>query len=202
MKLIDKNVFGKWAKTRNIEFDDDYEEPRCLIYRNPSSTSRYWLKPQAQEVFPHFMETLLLGWGKWQTCRIWPRGGQWLKDRRHLPAYDRVFPVLCRKMGLPLGARGACHYRWNELPDVLAVMSIFGYFSSGVQEDLFVLPDHGKGFVWVGHDELVTVCFPRVKKIEPYVERMTSFGYFQPDTPQASTVKHHDLLSPHIEMQV
>jgi hypothetical protein len=188
--LLSPDDFLELVGRLQIGFDRRYPACDCLVYLPHRPHARFWEVPQPARAIPFFVAHLLGGLERWSHCYIWPRGGRWLElaeedERMH----TMVQATILSAAGVPAGTEGAVRYGADEQDRLVTALFAQLVFGWSVPDDVFVVPDHGRYFLWADHHDVVHVQFRDAAGVEPFVEHMAREGYALPDDVPDDTFK-------------
>ena len=175
MTAMPTDEFLAWSAQQGIERSGD-----CLAYR--TRFERFWSTDLRAGETPFFASHVLDGLDPWSLCYVWPRGGIW-PDRpwEDRPA-DQVRRLLLQSIGIPKGFGGALAFTPEERAAVLGIMSAEIMFGGNVDDDLFLVPDHGRQLLYLEHHDLIHVSFSEKDRMMAFENHMLAEGYEkQPD---------------------
>jgi hypothetical protein len=190
MDLIPTDQFMLWAAERHIGPDEQYNPPRCLVYRPYRDVGRFWVRPRSTDGVRHFVGHLLDGLEPWDECRVWRRGGWWVGRPYPRSRLDEVRHAVFYGPDVPDGLRGALGYSRTRRAHLVErlVDGIAVAWSSN--DDLFVIPHHGRMLLYVDHHDVVHVEFSEERYVDDFIEHMAQDGYRLPTELPDQTFRH------------
>jgi hypothetical protein len=117
--------------------------------------------------WPNYLARFLHGLDTWMTIVLWPRNGHWPTPEQSEPRDfgEIVRCVILRGAGLPSGWAGAIRFSKEEEPIVLAALFSFLVFGWCENDDVYVIPDHGRQMLLVSHHDEVQVIVPNKEQL-------------------------------------
>jgi len=189
MDMLSADQFLCWAKSVRIVLDPIYSPPKCLVFEVASIESRWWNMPSDEAELHKFFSHLLTNVETWSTCYLWRRGGTWPNLN---PPHNRLEDI---RSGvgigptIPDGFSGAVRYPVNELGQLVGRITTHALSGWCVQDDLFVVPDHGQFIVQTDHHGVAHVSCAEPASMDRLIQRMATGGYALPDEPLDWTFK-------------
>jgi hypothetical protein len=193
MEVIDPQQFLLWARTHGIAPDLRYSEPRCLVYMPDRPHHRFWEVPQRAAQVPFFIAALLDGMDPWSYCCLWPRDGWPHAGTPHGPQ-DQVYEIILSGSGIPTSTDGAVRFSADEKDKLVAAVFAALTFGWSVQDDFFVIPDHGRQFLQTDHHSVVHVNFAEEQTIDTFVKHMAVKKFALPDEAPDETFKRPEWM--------
>ncbi|HEY7117622.1 MAG TPA: hypothetical protein VH475_13620 [Tepidisphaeraceae bacterium] len=151
--------------------DDRYAPSQCLVYRDDGE-ARFWVAPKSPRQTRMFVARLLEGLEPWNECGLWRRGGYW-------PLRGRVGEWVGRFACGDLAGAGIFVSR-IERTSLLRLMMRQVITGGCVEDDLFIIPDHGRAFLYVDHHDVIHASFATPVAMEAFVTHMAQGGYELP----------------------
>jgi hypothetical protein len=190
MELASSDAFLKWAKQHGVGLHPKY--PELLAFVPEKGDSRFWPTPFGAQELLAFMLILLDALDPWQSCWVYKRTGAWtFAAAEGADAHDQAQDIVTRWLGIPQGYQGSVRFDEEDrarLVTLLVVQELFGW---NVEHDFYFVPDHGQQFMWLDHEDALWVFFADTGRVEPFVQRMASFGYELPKEPPSPIVWQH-----------
>lgn len=180
MELWSPDRFLDWAATFGIGPDTRYKPSQYLVYKHFGNFDRFWGLPERGGEIPYFLSHLLAGIEPWSRCALWPREEKWRELYPHSFEDDKVAAFIQSSVGIPQGHRGAAIFAHAEVVPMISVMLSATLFGSFTHTDLFVLPDHGKPFLFIDHHDVIHVESAEESLIDPFVAHMAAEDYHLP----------------------
>jgi hypothetical protein len=180
MELWNPAKFLDWAATLGIGPASRDDPGHCLVYAHLKDFDRFWTIPERGGEIPFFLSHLLAGLEPWSRCALWPREETWCELYPHSFEHDKVAAFIQTSAGIPQGHRGAAVFERCEAVPMISVMMAATLFGSSTQSDLFVLPDHGRRFLYISHHDVIHVESAEESLIEPFVAHMATEDYHLP----------------------
>jgi hypothetical protein len=180
MQSITEEEFLKWAEGVGLCISPDYPDSAVLMHKQTiDKLSCFWVTPRQSEKRPYFIKSLLRLLEPWQFCSVWRAMGSWPDQSR--VSKDRVNDVveLCilSGLGLPLGTTGIVQFDFSELDSLITLIFTTTIFGWSVAEDIYVVPDHGRQFLYVSHHDVIHVDFRDGTHVETWAKRMLDEGF-------------------------
>jgi hypothetical protein len=194
MDVIDAQRFLSSAGKLGIAPDERYAHPQCLTYVPHRGHYRFWNVPQRATAIPFFVSHLLAGLERWEECYLWPRGGRWPRSREHRVIMDDVRGMILGGAGIAAGFEGAARFGADELDRLVTAVFAQVPFGRCVSDDLFLVPDHGRCFLWTDHHDVVHVQFSDEKDVEPFIRHMAAKNFALPADVPDGTFKRPDWM--------
>ncbi len=194
MRTLTETEFLKWAGRKQIVLDDRYPESASLTFRTHAGEDRFWCIPAEPQRRPYLIASLLEFMGGWDSCYAWRHLGAWPEAADQRRVNDIVEFQILKGLGLPLGTSLVLKFSREEedlLITLLFSTSIFGWC---VNEDLYVVPDHGKHILQTDHHGVIHVSFQTGEEVEDWVSRMSERGFHLPDDVPDKTFKRPDWI--------
>jgi hypothetical protein len=91
-------------------------------------------------------------------------------------------------------SRGVAKFKANEKPKLIASLFATMVFGWTVSDDFFVVPDHGKQFMYTDHHGVIHVCFSEDQMIEPFITHMAKAKFLVPEELVDETFKKPDWM--------
>lgn len=194
MDIIPTDEFFAWAAGCGIVPDVPPPESSWLSFQADIGGERFWVIPERAAGLPFFVNHILSGLEAWNTCYVWPRGGQWVDDRERDRIKDQVYAAILQGAGVPLGERCALRFSANELDRLVTLVFARLVFGWSVPDDVFIIPDHGRQIVQTDHHDVVHVRFRDGAMLGGFIEHMASEKYLLPEEPPDGTFKRPDWM--------
>lgn len=177
---IDPEHFRRWANERGIGPDRQYPDSGCLSYDPDRQLWWFWKFPTTPACWPHFATSLLAGLEPWQSCAVWFRGGTWpdLSETGH--TNDELRAMFLRFSGVPSRFEGAIEYDWEEQSEVVAWLFVQMAFCHEPEDDLFIIPDHGRGILHLDHHSVIHASFRERGLARSFIYAMKAANYHLP----------------------
>jgi hypothetical protein len=186
MRLVSRHEFLREITRRGIVLSGTRRGYEYLAYSRTDTDDRFWFFPEEEGT--RFLHAVLSGLGMWQHCWCWKRGRDWRANRVEphakwpSPAFDvslyrvrhRIRPLL------PAQFKGALLYTYEELPDIVAMALMTANTAWCVDDDLYLVPDHGQQILMVCHHEDVHVDFRDPVLIPSFVDSLAAKGFELP----------------------
>lgn len=173
MQLLSTAQFKKWAGKFNIVMER--WGPSFLV---GADDGKFWRAPKNPGTFPAFLDTILGALGPWQSCCIWPRDGKWMRRmNRDAFAFHRVHQTVLQGVGVPIGGKGALLAKASEHSAVLTIAYAQLCFGVCQQDDIALIPDHGRAIFTIDHHDAVNVQYARKDDIARFAATMRSERY-------------------------
>jgi hypothetical protein len=180
MRLLAEEEFLSWAVSLEIGPDARYSPPRTLTYLSGKGTWKPWPLFKAGTKPFWLIKAALLSLEDWAFCRIWKRVPTWNYpypepdgangDRSH------IWNLLIHSDLIPEGFTGAIEFARSEIAEVIRIMFAQGSLGFTVYDDVFVVPDHGRGILYVDHHDAIVAEFPSQLALRTFAERMAKAG--------------------------
>lgn len=184
MELTSSNTFLTWARQHGIGLHPQY--PELLAFVPEKGDSRFWPTPFDSRELLAFVLLLLDALEPWQSCWAYKRTGAWtFAAAENADTLDQAQDIVTRWLGIPEGYRGSIRFDEQDRAKLVTLLMVQDVFGSNVEHDFFFVPDHGQQFLWLDHEDALWVFFADTSNIEPFVDRMASFGYELPKKPPA-----------------
>jgi hypothetical protein len=180
MEAVSRETFFAWAFKLDIGLDPHYPDSGCLSIVPPRSHARFWVFPGDPAEGFHFAATLLAGLDEWESAHLWPRSGCWPESRKPWPHNEAIRNVVLRGAGVPGGWPGAVRLLHSEEDELLAVLFVYLAFGWCVDDDLFLIPDHGQQLLQTDHHGVIHVECTSEERVLTMVEYMADAGYDLP----------------------
>jgi len=180
IELVHNDEVVTRLENLGIGFDESYPGARSLTYLPHSDHARFWTLLPDPAGWPHFVDCLLEGCKPWSSCFLWPRFGTWPATTALTGLSDSILNVILRGVGIPEAWPGAIRFAPPDRPAVLAVVFFYLVFGGCVQDDLYLIPDHGRQILLTSHHDVVHVKFAEESRIESFVKHMSAAGYELP----------------------
>jgi len=189
MQLISTEQFIEQAAKNGIILDPIYSAPKCLVYAKDATESRWWNIPKAGDELLRFFSHLLQSTEAWSSCYLWRRGGSW--PNFHPP--HNLLDEICIKVkvgqSIPDDYCGAVNYVFDEREHLLGQVTMHVKTGWCVQDDLFIIPDHGRFLIHTDHHGVVHVTTVEQAGMMQLIERMAVGGHNLPEEPLDWTFK-------------
>ncbi len=167
MKLLSTNEFLSWAKTKAIEPDPDYSDPKELVYVSADST---WMRLMFDEIDMDpmlLLKKIMSAIAPWQMCRLWKRHPVWTSDEIvPLCGQDQGTCDLSCDSVLAPGFEGAVELANQELGAMLRLLHSVVTSAVTVWQDISVVPDHRQVIIEVTHHEEVILNSPDTRSLK------------------------------------
>ncbi|MCX5662066.1 MAG: hypothetical protein NTW19_20500 [Planctomycetota bacterium] len=105
-------------------------------------------------------------WGRSNPAYTW----------RSLDAHEHVL----RALGIPLGGRGALRFSMGQSHEGLALLYHLAMVCTGPDDDVHLIPDHGRCFATLNHHDVIFIEFANRRSAGPFVRRMAKAGFELP----------------------
>lgn len=181
MTRVPAETFLSWAAGLGVIPDERYASPRCLIYRDERSHSRFWNLPREPDELRTLLAHVLCGLEAWDSCYVWPRGGCWHSSQPPRSRIEEERALALYGGHIPDGLRGAVCYSTQEAPHLINLIDARSRAAFCVSDDLFVVPDHATAFLHMDHHDVVHVECSDAMRMERFIHHMASGGYALPD---------------------
>jgi hypothetical protein len=100
---------------------------------------------------------------------------------------DVVELHILQGLGLPLGTADVVIFDRVDLPTLIILLFSTTVFGWSVEEDVYVVPDHGRHVLQTDHHEVIHVSFRDAGEIGHWVSQMAQQGFDLPeDVPDAT----------------
>lgn len=181
--------FMRWAAAVGIGIDPRYPQSGCLSLLPPGDHSRFWVLPADPASWPHFADSFLAALDSWNAVYLWPRAGTWPPAVPTGSLDEQVRAVILRGAGVPPAWHGALRFSGRESDAVVAI--VFAYLTFGwcTDDDLFLIPDHGRQLVQTDHHHVIHVQTRSESRALEVVARLAADGYELPTDPPDWTFK-------------
>ena len=196
MDYVSTNEFLPIARALGVVPDVRYTDPRYLVHAPDPDVRRFWDAPENPRRFTALVASVLDGLDPWATCYLWPRTG-WghAAGRPSASAGESVYCWTLRAAGVRPDFDGPVRYAGDERLALEAALLAVRAFGFSVADDVFVVPDHGRQLVMVGHHEAVHVSFADEGRVGPFVTHMADRGFPLPDDLPDATFKRPDWMT-------
>ena len=189
MKQLAKTEFVRWAEHAGFRLDERYPESAVLSFQPDLRLNRYWDVPHQPERRPHFIASLLELMGDWRSCYVWRHAGSWPESVDASRINDVVERRLLKCLQLPLGTTDVVEMAREELDTLVTLIFITTIFGWSADEDLYLVPSHGRYLVQTDHHDAIHVCFRAAEDLEHWVKVMETRGFPLPDDVLDATFK-------------
>lgn len=195
MDAVSADEFFRWTASVCIGIDPRYPNSGCLTLLPPRGHARFWVLPGDPAAWPYFSDCFLAGLDPWSDVILWPRAGSWPAGR-DAELTERVLGVILRGAGVPSGWGGALRFAHRERDVVVAILFAFLTFGWCTDDDLFVIPDHGRQIIQTDHHGVVHINCGSESRVFDYVAHMAAAGYELPTEPPDATFKWPAWMGP------
>lgn len=179
MKNVRSKQFMEWATGLMIGPDERHEEPRCLVYHPHRQFDRFWEIPESFQELAWFAAHVIDGLDPWSYCRAWPRGGYWPSSEES--GNDKEREGLLEAAGIEPDKHCALEYLPEERPRMIALVVLQLHYAQNMNDDVFLLPDHGRQFIHCDHHNVLHMRFADPGQLLPFITHMEANGYFLPE---------------------
>ncbi|MBA4191113.1 MAG: hypothetical protein C0467_24275 [Planctomycetaceae bacterium] len=196
MEAVTSEAFMTWAGGLGLGFDPRYPDGNCLGLLPPHESARFWVLPVDPHTWPHLADSVLAGLDRWETGHLWPRPGRWPTAAASSSPNELIRDVVLRGAGVPNGWVGAIRYARHERAAVLAVMFAYLAFGWCSDDDLYLIPDHGRQVVQTDHHDVMHVECVNESRVSALVGHMQDAGYPLPAEPPDATFRWPHWMPP------
>lgn len=198
MRTLTEAEFLSRVKRVGIGLDPRYPQSAILTFSPDTGDERFWCVPPAPEQRPYFVGTLLELMGDWQSCYAWRHLGSWHDVVDSLRLNEVVEFHILKGLDLPLGTTEVVEFardQTNQLVTLIFSTTIFGW---SVEEDLYIVPDHGRYILKTDHHGVIHVAFREHVDVAQWVSEMEKRGFSLPEElpditfKQPAWMKHED----------
>ncbi|HUI30195.1 MAG TPA: hypothetical protein VLX91_08250 [Candidatus Acidoferrales bacterium] len=186
MKTIKEGQFVDMLKGSGIEIDLRYPQSSDLSY-GTYDYSRFWLVPQEARRIPYFVKTIIESIDEWQFVHIWKHRGSWTTKIKGERINDDLQSIIFAGIGIPDATADIILLDRNESTRLIALMFNQLVFGWGVQDDIYIIPDHRNAIVKTSHHNVIHTEFPTETLLNKFIDSMTKEGFDLPrDIPDAT----------------
>ena len=193
MNRVDKEKFFDIVKQKGIRVELG---PDCayLCFEADPKISRFWETPKEASEIPYFVKTILDALDAWDSAYVWKRLGGWAFAARGKDLNEDVQAVIYG--GIGIGDKDSHILQFNKGELIQLVTLIFNklVFGWNVEDDLYVIPDHGRQIVQTDHHKAVHVSFSDEATVRKFVDKMAEEGFALPKDPPDETFKRPDWM--------
>jgi hypothetical protein len=165
MDRVKSDVFLGWARGRGIAV----HQRRHLAFEGSWDLTRFWSAPTAARKLAAFAKHVLAGMDPWSTCHLWPAGGRW--------SVAPPLPTVPGGLAVRAGYDGAIVFSKQDRKALLETLSALAKAAFGSEDDLYIVPDHGRQMVFWSHHDLIHVGFVEKEGAKAFEIHMTEQGY-------------------------
>lgn len=181
MELVANQRFLDWAQRHGISRHPKYQE--ILSFVPEQGESRFWPTPFDLDEKLALLTVALDALDPWRSCWVYKRTGGWTFSEKSKWVTDHSLDVVTRWIGIPEGFVGSVRFDEADRAGLVLMLVIFDLYGSNRTYDLFFVPDHGRQFLWLDHENALWVFFADTARIEPFVLRMSDAGFDLPMEP-------------------
>ena len=182
MELTTNDAFLRWAKPFGIGLNPEY--PQLISFVPERGDSRFWATPYDADEKLAMITVCLDALDPWQSCWAYKREGGWtFAGDKNAWATDHGLDVITRWVGIPEGFAGSVRFDDPDRAKLVLLLMAFDLFGSNTAYDLFFVPDHGRQYLWLDHEDALWVFFDDARRVETFVSRMAATGFVLPDAP-------------------
>jgi hypothetical protein len=158
MDQIATDEFVRRVGARGVSYDG-----RRHLNVGTRSLVRFWSAPTASRALAKFAAHVLAGFDPWSDFYLWPAGGVWHSD----PPVARV----------PAGYDGAIAFSAGQRRQLVSAVYAAARSANSVEEDVYLVPDHGRQMAFWSHHDLVHVSFADLARVAQFEVHMATAGY-------------------------
>jgi hypothetical protein len=155
MEAISTPDFFRWASGVGVGFDPRYPDARSL--RLSRDHARFWVLPGDPAAWPHFVGSYLDGFDEWNSGFLWPCSGAWPVLGQAGTDAEAVRHIVLRGADVPSGWDGALRFGKSDYDSIIAIVFAYLVFGGCIDDDLFVVPDHGHQLIQTDHHDVIHV---------------------------------------------
>lgn len=203
MELLDLNEFAEWVRQHVAGVDGWGGPPHAPEFSRPTSASRFWCTRNAAHEELYTVASILQALDPWEKVWAWKNDPTWSfvlddedsPDPRYIWSTQHVWANIVHGLGIPQNFRGVIGFHGAELHVLLTLLFAQMHFGGCVDDDVFVLPDHGKQIVMISHHDVIHVSFVEGSRVDKFVDDLAREGIQLPDRPPDQTFKIPDWMS-------
>ena len=182
MQLKTKDDFLKWAEPYGIGLHPLYTS--LLSYKDHGDDTRFWALPYDTGQKIALIVASLELVDPWKTAWVYKREDPW-ESGDYVVNYD---PEMSRRpiimsIGIPNGFDSVVLFEEDDRAKLLLLLVTQSAFMSNCTDDLFIVFDHGRHFLWLDHEGAVFVIFADPTQVAKFVEKMKAGGFELPTDP-------------------
>ena len=162
-------------------------EPSRLGFGRYDETDRFWVWPWPPPDLLGLLSAIFRHVAPDVYCEAWRPGGHWHEKE---PAFiDSIRAYLIGGLDIPADHRGALRFERGEFPALAALFIAFAMGGWCVDDDMCLVPDHGRYLVRLSHHAVVHVECRDPAHVAPLVQHMATEGYPLPTEVPDETFK-------------
>jgi hypothetical protein len=193
MNWIDKEKFFDIVRQKGIRVE---LRPDCayLCFEADPKISRFWETPKEASEIPYFVKTILDALDVWDSAYVWKHFGSWVFGARGKYLNEDVQAVIYRAMGIGDRDGDILQFNKGDLTELVTLIFNQLVFGWNVEDDLYIVPDHGKQIVQTDHHKVVHVSFSDEATMKKFADKMAGEGFALPKDPPDETIKKPDWM--------
>jgi hypothetical protein len=194
MNRIKEKKFIKTIKQKGITIDSSYPDSAEVSFKNDLELSRFWKIPEGARRIPYFVDTILGALDPWESAYVWKHLGSWVSRVKGERLNDDLQAVIYRGVGIADDNADILEFKRNELHVLIALIFNQLVFGWHVEDDLYIIPNHGKQIIKTDHHDVVHVLFRDDSTMKQFIEEMSKNGFELPNDLPDETLKKPDWM--------
>jgi hypothetical protein len=122
METITEAAFLQWTSERGMGIDEKYPHSAVLTFKPDMDQDRFWEVPIEPERRPHFILSMLLLSGTWNTCYVWRHLGTWPRSADPQRINDEIEIQILKGIGLPSGPGDVVVFARDEISQLITLI--------------------------------------------------------------------------------
>jgi hypothetical protein len=198
VRAIPEDEFLDWAEDRGVGLDERHTDARHLLIQPDRDFDRLWKRPlditATRELIGHVLDAMEPRSHVGVGSRSPKRPGRVLRsildDGRILnEPHDPEHVAPLELSGVPFGEAAALACDASGRAELMALIEAQARFGRCVDDDVFVLPDHGKHLLHVDHHDVTWMSCRQESGLSPAVRFLGEPGHPLPDELPDKTFK-------------
>jgi len=187
MRYLNEGRFLAKLKGLRIELDERYSQSASLTFVSRPEIDRFWAVPPEPERRPALIQSILELIGEWDSCYAWRHLGGWPGGADRSRINDVVEYQILKGLGLALGTNEIVEFDRSEIDELTTLLFSTTIFGWSVEEDLYIVPSHGRYIAKTDHHSVIHVSFRTQRDCDEFVAEMETYGFSLPDKPPDAT---------------
>lgn len=162
-------------------------EPSRLGFGRYNETDRFWVWPWPPPNLLGLFSAIFRHVAPDAYCEAWRPGGAWHEEE---PTFiESIREYLIGGLDIPTDHRGALQFERGEFPAIAALFIAFAMGGWCVDDDICLVPDHGRYLVRLSHHGVIHVECRDPTLVGPLMAHMAAEGYPLPTEVPDETFK-------------